>query len=165
MSLSLQQGEKLILCDAFDRVETTDQYRNKPVGEAVINNILRVNPDFKRDNIEIHPVLSSDLAFSASRQFRFIHIDGGHSAEQTHSDLVLAEQHLAPGGVIALDDYQHPAWPGVTEGLDTFMESGTRLRILLDANRHGAYGRKLYLATESSLAGIKPSEATQPPRS
>lgn len=46
----------------------------------------------------------------------FCHIDGGHSAAETCRDLELCHEVLAPGGLIALDDYFNPNFPGVCEG-------------------------------------------------
>ncbi len=61
------------------------------------------------------------------------------------SDLRLVAAHLAPNGIIAVDDYQHPDWPQVTAAVDTFIaESG--FNIVADANRWAEAGRKLYLS-------------------
>ena len=51
----------------------------------------------------------------------FFHIDGGHSAEETHHDLSLAAGACAPGAVVALDDYFNPSFPGVSEGTVRFL--------------------------------------------
>jgi hypothetical protein len=48
--------------------------------------------------------------------FAFCHVDGGHSARETYSDIVLCQQLLLPGGLLALDDYFNQEWPGVSEG-------------------------------------------------
>src|SRR5262249_33243754 len=48
--------------------------------------------------------------------FSFCHVDGGHSARETYNDLDLCCQVLLPAGVLALDDYFNPTWPGVCEG-------------------------------------------------
>jgi hypothetical protein len=57
-------------------------------------------------------VRSSDLG----SEFAFCHVDGGHSASETYSDIRLCHEILSPGGLLALDDYFNPAWPGVAEG-------------------------------------------------
>jgi hypothetical protein len=53
--------------------------------------------------------------------FSFCHIDGGHSAEETYKDLRLCQQITVAGGLIALDDYFHPGFPGVSEGAVKYM--------------------------------------------
>jgi predicted O-methyltransferase YrrM len=66
---------------------------------------------------------SSDIRphdLGASR-FSFCHIDGGHSAEETYHDFALCHQILVDGGLLAVDDYFNPAWPGVSEGSIGFM--------------------------------------------
>jgi hypothetical protein len=52
--------------------------------------------------------------------FSFCHVDGGHTARETYDDLALCNQILLPGGLLALDDYFNPAFPGVCEGAVKF---------------------------------------------
>jgi hypothetical protein len=52
--------------------------------------------------------------------FSFCHIDGGHSARETYHDLILCSECLVPGGLLALDDYFNPSYPGVSEGAVRF---------------------------------------------
>ena len=53
-------------------------------------------------------------------RFSFCHIDGGHTAKETYDDLHLCSRLLVPGGLLALDDYFNPAYPGVCEGAIKF---------------------------------------------
>jgi hypothetical protein len=52
--------------------------------------------------------------------FRFISIDGGHSAEITAHDLATAEGALAEGGIVILDDCFNEEWPGVSDGVHQY---------------------------------------------
>ena len=52
--------------------------------------------------------------------FRLFSVDGCHTAEHTHSDLMTGQDFLAPGGVLILDDYMQPHWPGVTDAVHMF---------------------------------------------
>jgi hypothetical protein len=52
--------------------------------------------------------------------FAFCHVDGGHTMRETFQDLELGAQILVPGGLLALDDYFNPAYPGVCEGAVKF---------------------------------------------
>jgi predicted O-methyltransferase YrrM len=54
-------------------------------------------------------------------KFSFCHVDGGHSAKETYRDLELCHHILVPGGLVALDDYFNPAFPGVSEGALRFL--------------------------------------------
>ena len=48
--------------------------------------------------------------------------------------------------MIAIDDYAHPDWPGVTEAVDRFLGTHAAThRVMADLNRHVAKGRKLYI--------------------
>jgi len=76
--------------------------------------------------------LSSDLSpAELGSEFSFCHIDGGHSPEETYHDLELCTQILIPGGILALDDYFNPSFPGVCEGAVKFkLEHGDKLKPL-----------------------------------
>lgn len=151
MARSLRDGERLVICDAFE-LDIDDGYTNvhPPSPELVIANVQRANPGLDPARIEIHPCLSNDLKLDPAQRFRFVHIDGGHSAEQVHFDLSLVEPHVLDGAVIAVDDYGHADWPGVTEGVDRHLRERPRFTVLADLNRHGDQGRKLYLKYQSA---------------
>ena len=52
--------------------------------------------------------------------FSFCHIDGGHSSAEAYADLQLCSAITSPGGLIALDDYFNPSYPGVAEAAIRF---------------------------------------------
>jgi predicted O-methyltransferase YrrM len=54
------------------------------------------------------------------KSFRFISIDGGHTAEIVHRDLETCYPLLTAGGIIALDDVFNWITPGVLEGVAKF---------------------------------------------
>ena len=62
------------------------------------------------------------------RSFRLFSIDGGHTTAHVGNDLDLVEPALHPQGVVAIDDFYNPAWPGVNEGVHRYWFSGGRLR-------------------------------------
>lgn len=140
----LRNEEKIVVCDAFES-QTKDNYENKPSPEALINNILTLNPMLDQSKVLIRHCLSSKLSLEKFMKFRFIHLDGGHSKDQVLNDLYLSKSRLINKGIIAIDDYQNKEWPGVTAGVDEFMSKNSHFSILADFNRHGAKGRKLYI--------------------
>ncbi len=144
MATCLKQGENIVVCDAFG-LDTNDSYGKKPTPEELIANIECVNQGINRDRIVIHECMSNDLQLDTEERFRFIHIDGGHSAEQVYSDLNLCSKHLLAGGIMVVDDYHNDYWPDVTPGTDRFLDERNTFRVLADLNRHGSRGRKLYL--------------------
>lgn len=66
--------------------------------------------------------LTSDrmVAEAGGELFRFISIDGGHTAEVVLHDLETAYPALREGGIMALDDIFNPGVPGVVEGIAEF---------------------------------------------
>lgn len=49
--------------------------------------------------------------------FSFFSIDGCHRVEHTVNDLEIACALTRPSGIIFVDDYYNPSWPGVHEGV------------------------------------------------
>lgn len=145
MCQGLAAGERIHVCDAFE-LEGGDDFAMRPTPELLRRNIARANPNLAEDRVVIHNCLSQDLTFPAEQRFRFIHIDGGHADEICSSDLRLAQRHILPGGVIVVDDYAHPDWRGVSTATDRFLAENPGFQPILDVNRHGEKGRKLYLA-------------------
>ncbi|NOZ50858.1 MAG: class I SAM-dependent methyltransferase [Chloroflexi bacterium] len=152
MAAYLQPEERLVVCDAFTQ-PTEDAYHDKPSPEHLQRNLLFVNPQLDEAQVEVRVGLSRDLQLGEA-QFRFIHIDGGHSQEEALADLHLCAAHLAPQGVMVMDDYENKYWPGVSAAVDVFLAGNRDFVILADLNRHGAIGRKIYLVRKVSVRGI-----------
>ena len=53
----------------------------------------------------------------APEGFTFVSVDGGHEVEYALSDIRLAMALAMPEGIILVDDFFAPDWPGVTEAL------------------------------------------------
>ena len=51
-------------------------------------------------------------------------VDADHSREGARRDIEAWAPHLAEGARIAVDDYEHPDWPGVREALDELVAEG-----------------------------------------
>lgn len=84
------------------------------------------------------------------RPFRWISIDGSHDAESCLSDLHLAEQLLAWGGVVALDDWRaegNPQWPGVLEAEIRYQQEAVNPLVHI-----GTLPNKLLLTTSEAWA-------------
>ena len=92
------------------------------------------------------------------RPCRLFSLDGGHSPQHVLNDLRIAEQVLAPGGVVFVDDMWNPEWPGVTEGMHAYM------RTLPSLVPFASLGGKLLLTTFSeahTLFGGRYAQALQ----
>ncbi|MFI6873630.1 class I SAM-dependent methyltransferase [Streptomyces sp. NPDC050400] len=66
----------------------------------------------------------------ADRAYGVIIVDGDHSAPGVAADLAWAEEIVAPGGIVVLDDFGHPKWPGIREAYEKHMTGATRLTFL-----------------------------------
>lgn len=94
----------------------------------------------KADSLQVEP--RRLLRLVDDQPVRLFSVDGCHTATHTASDLLLAYETLAPGGIIALDDFDNEAWPTVREGAESALDGK-----LLNHLEPVAYGNnKLYLA-------------------
>jgi hypothetical protein len=109
--------------DLFEELQTQNVSDSGGGDRAVFeSNMRRFYPDLDFMHVMARP--SSELsAEELGSGFSFCHIDGGHSRRETLSDLRLASSILQPGGMLALDDYFNPEYPGVCEGAVEFMLS------------------------------------------
>lgn len=77
------------------------------------------------DRIELVHAFSAEIAADWSgKPVGLLFVDGDHTREGARLDIEMWAPHLAPGAVIAVDDYHHPDWPGVAEAVDELVESG-----------------------------------------
>ncbi|MZD06471.1 class I SAM-dependent methyltransferase [Streptomyces sp. SID5785] len=107
-------------------------------GAAVRSNLAMVGPAGTRARIQ--QGFSGDAevrAVVADRAYGVIIVDGDHSAEGVAADLAWAEEIVAPGGVVVLDDFGHAKWPGIKEAFDQHMAGDTRFTFLGQAANSG----------------------------
>ena len=140
----VRPGEKLILCDAF-QIETKDRYSERPTVKALKANLRRGAPAFDHAGLELHACLSTGLRLAPGVRLRFAHVDGGHAREEALHDLRLIADFVVPGGVVVVDDYRHPQWPGVTLAVEDFLLEDRRFGEAAALNRWEAKGQKTYL--------------------
>ncbi|MFE0673941.1 class I SAM-dependent methyltransferase [Streptomyces sp. NPDC058867] len=69
-------------------------------------------------------------ALVADRAYAVVVVDGDHSAAGVAADLEWAERIVAPGGIVVLDDFGHPKWPGIKEAFEKHMTTETRFTFL-----------------------------------
>lgn len=143
LSFFVNNNERLILNDVFSS-PATDKYPEYPSVEMVQRAILAMNPDIAEQILFIEGN-SRSTTIPASARIRFAHIDGGHSFDECYQDLVRVTPHVVEGGVIAVDDYDHPDWPEVKPAADRWTSEHPEFKVIGDLNRNVAVGRKLYL--------------------
>jgi predicted O-methyltransferase YrrM len=142
---ALRPGETLHVCDPFD-LGVEEQYGDAPTVARLLANLRSVLPGLSESQIVTYRSTSEHVRLSPLQRFRFVHVDGAHAHDACLLDLRLSATHLLPCGVIAVDDYQYPRYPGVTTAVQAFLAENPRCEIVADLNRHGAGGRKLYLS-------------------
>jgi hypothetical protein len=76
------------------------------------------------DSTQLDPEKLSELADS---DIRFFSVDGGHTEEIVLSDMKLAEQTLANGGIVIADDVFNEHWPGVSVGTLRYLDGEANL--------------------------------------
>lgn len=67
--------------------------------------------------------------------FAVTHIDGLHVEQQVERDLAFAATHCPDDGVIIVDDYLHPAYPGIASALYRFLSSRGFALFLVTRNK------------------------------
>lgn len=119
----LQAGERLVVSDVF---EQTDALSSEGMAEHDIYYTASLRQqEFERHYRRFHQSLpelivgpSAQLDRAAlARQFRLIHVDGGHEYEIVREDILTARALLTEGGIVVFDDWSQPHCPGVAMAL------------------------------------------------
>jgi hypothetical protein len=121
LALSARDGEASLAIDVFDHQDLNIDRSGAGSYARFLANFDRFAAPLPRPNVLQADSLALDtarvLAASGGARFRLFSVDGGHTATHAAGDMALAASCLADGGVIILDDYFSPAWPGVSEGV------------------------------------------------
>ncbi|MET9133199.1 class I SAM-dependent methyltransferase [Streptomyces antibioticus] len=114
-----------------------------PVREAAVRtNLSLVGPAGAATRIRQGFSEDPDVRSRVSdRSYGVVVVDGDHSAAGVAADLEWAETLVAPGGIVVLDDFGHPKWPGIKEAFDKHMAAGTTRFTFLGQVAHSGYLR------------------------
>jgi len=140
-------GSKNLAIDVFDMQEFNIDNSGLGVRDKLVENIKKFRGDDKNVSIMMADSLSltaRDVAQIEAEcgKFRLFSVDGGHTRIHARHDVLIAEALISNGGLVIVDDFFHPDWPGVTHGLfDYFSHDCAKLAPLCIA------GRKLFLTT------------------
>jgi hypothetical protein len=111
---------RVVAIDLFENLQEANVSRSGSGHQAIFElNMKRFYPNASFLRVITRPS-NAVTAGELGAGFTFCNIDGGHSAEETFNDLKLCHDIAAAGGLIALDDYFNPAYPGVCEGAVAF---------------------------------------------
>lgn len=113
-------GARLVAVDLFDELQSKNVSSSGSGSRAHFERNMR---SFFGDLGFVRCIAAASNTIdpaSLGCRFSFCHVDGGHTARETYDDLDLCSRILLPGGMLALDDYFNPAFPGVCEGAIKF---------------------------------------------
>ncbi|MFO1130902.1 MAG: class I SAM-dependent methyltransferase [Hyphomicrobiales bacterium] len=134
--LHAQSGEIQLLVDPRD-LKVAQANLRQLRGDAAIDAFQKPSRSLFR-----HPEYRNMLT-----TFRWIHIDGRHSAQDVSVDLRLADELLNDNGMVVLDDFFHQGYPQVTEAAYQYLFSHPHsFGLLLCGHRKGYLCRPLALA-------------------
>ncbi len=146
------RGSKNLAIDVFDMQEFNIDGSGLGAKDKFIENLER----FHGGHEDVAIVTADSLSLGAPDiarfeeefgKFRLFSVDGGHTKVHARNDVRMAEALVANGGLVIVDDFFHPDWPGVTQGLfDYFSYDCAKLAPICIA------GRKLFLTTVSTHA-------------
>lgn len=122
----LQDREKIFLIDPILK-------KKKDIIITNFNKIIDISDeDFLFFEMTSEDFKTKILTKDIIHSFRFIHIDGNHTAEGIYKDLELADLLLLDNGIVAIDDFFNMAYPQITEALLYYIFSNPyKFRIFL----------------------------------
>jgi len=123
LGYGLQAGERLVVCDIFEHTGTLSSEGTAEYDNYYTSSLRQ--QEFERHYLRFHQTLpelivgpSAQLDRAAlARQFRLIHVDGGHEYEIVREDILTARALLGEGGIVIFDDWSQPHCPGVALAL------------------------------------------------
>lgn len=141
------RGARALGIDLFDQQQLNIDGSGHGSMEAVLANLSHA---VNRSQIDLMQADSFALGsreldemLSRYGRFKVFGIDGGHTSAHVINDMRIAQDVTALDGVIAIDDFFSPHWPGVTEGIAvTFL------------NRQFRFAPFMYLENKLFLTGI-----------
>lgn len=159
LHLLARSDEGTVGWDLFLAQEENPDRSGRGDREATLRNLRRAGGDLERVSlIQANSLeLSVDEARAALREpARLFSVDGGHTAECAYNDLGLALATAGEKGVIIVDDFFNPMWPGVAEGVTRFLREhpGALHAVCIGGN-------KVVFARPGAAAEYKGSEELQ----
>jgi predicted O-methyltransferase YrrM len=114
---------------AIDPWELTGNVYDPPFTDANTRAMAEYNVQSigYQDRIQLIHGFSADVAANSdfgAPKVGLLFVDGDHTKEGARRDIEAWAPHLAPGAVIAVDDYGHPDWPGVAQAVDELVDEG-----------------------------------------
>lgn len=147
---------------AIDPWELTGNVYDPPFTSASTRGMAEYNIERLGygDKVKLRHAFSEFIADSWTEDAPFVQVgllfvDGDHTKGGARRDIEAWAPHLAPGAVIAVDDYGHPDWPGVAQAVDELVDEGFLAPIELFHDRLAVtkLGRQAKISHRSSDDG------------
>jgi hypothetical protein len=128
LALGMRGGEKGFAIDLFEKQHLNSDGSGYGNREKFLSNLNQFAPG---TSVEIIAESSADIKGREEeyglRQIRLFSIDGGHTADLTWNDLMIAESTIVPEGLCILDDVLNAEWTGVITGLFRYLAGDPEL--------------------------------------
>lgn len=99
-----------------------DKQFDQPTVERALGEVYGDGPSsYQMLETDSRVLLRDTMMVDAFESFRWIHIDGEHSARAVMNDLEVANGLLADDGVVCVDDYFNFLYPQVTEAVNRYV--------------------------------------------
>lgn len=121
--LLAQQGEQAIAVDIFEQQALNVDKSGKgslQVLERNLETFTGGKSKLRVINADSTTIGAEQITAATGGYLRLFSIDGGHQSHIVRHDLNTAAAAICEGGVIILDDYFNPEFPGVSEGVNQF---------------------------------------------
>lgn len=132
-------GEGCVLVDKFMQREVLDS--------TLARSGLKVGGSLSLLPVDSRILHNRPLARTGFHSFRWIHIDGEHTARTLTSDLELAHRLLSDKGVVAIDDFFSFMYPQLTEAVFRFLRERPYDFTLFLGGYNKAYLARPFFAT------------------
>ena len=153
MSEFVEEGENLFMVDPWLEAYKSEILKN-----------LESYSQIEQNKLKMLSISSQDLIRDIDKQlygsFRFIHIDGNHTAQFLYNDLITADKLLnSVYGIVAIDDFMSYLYPQVTECVYKYLHLNPfSFRLILTAYNKAylvrtTYYSKLYKFIYNFLIG------------
>jgi glycosyltransferase involved in cell wall biosynthesis len=128
LSFFIDFGNALLrLNDIFENQDLNISRSGTGNEDIFLRNLSKYHPGF--GDYIIYKKPSNNLTIEdTGSNVRIFHIDGGHSAKETETDLYIALKAITSDGAIIIDDYFNQDYPGVSEGVNKFLIANDELK-------------------------------------
>ena len=125
LALLVGSEERSVAIDLFERQAENSDGSGKGDREIFEQNMNQA--EVARSQVELITANSMDVTpeqvrTALSGPARLFSVDGGHTPALTINDLCIAEGSIVNGGIVVLDDVFSSMWPGVIEGLLSYLD-------------------------------------------